>query len=216
MSARLDDQRAVAAQQQRIDELIARLETLDDREARESAQELLQVVLDLHTNGLARLMEIVAAAGVVDDAMVEAFERDAGVSALLLLHGLHPRDLPTRASRAVEKLRPLLGVQGIQIDLLDAAEEAVRVRVAGRLQGKHNSIGELQQEIERAIFEAAPEAMRVAIEGLQDVNVHELRFVPKHSEHSEHAEPSEHTERSGQADRTVHPEPTRRTEASAP
>ncbi|NYH20238.1 NifU family protein [Paraburkholderia bryophila] len=207
MSTRLDDQRAVAAQQQRIDELIATLETLDDREARESAQELLQVVLDLHTNGLARLMEIVAAAGVVDDAMVEAFERDAGVSALLLLHGLHPRDLPTRVSRAVDKLRPLLGVQGIQIDLLDAAEEAVRVRVAGRLQGKHNSVGELQQEIERAVFEAAPEAMRVAIEGLQDVNVHELRFVPKPTEHSE---PNEQTER------TAHPEPTRRTEAGAP
>nr|WP_257030455.1 NifU family protein [Paraburkholderia bryophila] len=115
--------------------------------------------------------------------------------------------MATRVSRAVDKLRPLLGVQGIQIDLLDAAEEAVRVRVAGRLQGKHNSVGELQQEIERAVFEAAPEAMRVAIEGLQDVNVHELRFVPKPTEHSE---PNEQTER------TAHPEPTRRTEAGAP
>jgi hypothetical protein len=58
----------------------------------------------------------------------------------------------------------------------------VRVRVAGRLQGKHNSVGELQQEIERAIFEAAPEAMRVEIAGLPDVNVHELRFVPHHTQ----------------------------------
>jgi Fe-S cluster biogenesis protein NfuA len=173
---------AVAAQQRRIDELIAALEALDDPRAREPAKELLQVVLDLHTNGLARLMEIVADAGVMDDAMVEAFERDAGVSALLLLHGLHPQDLPTRVSRAVEKMRPLLGAQGIQIELLDAAEEAVRVRVAGRLQGKHNSVGELQQEIERAIFEAAPEAMRVEIAGLPDVNVHELRFVPHHTQ----------------------------------
>ncbi|MFL9992446.1 NifU family protein [Paraburkholderia sediminicola] len=173
---------AVAAQQRRIDELIAALEALDDPRAREPAKELLQVVLDLHTNGLARLMEIVADAGVMDDAMVEAFERDAGVSALLLLHGLHPQDLPTRVSHAVDKMRPLLGAQGIQIELLDAAEEAVRVRVAGRLQGKHNSVGELQQEIERAIFEAAPEAMRVEIAGLPDVNVHELRFVPHHTQ----------------------------------
>ncbi|CAE6857993.1 hypothetical protein R70006_07929 [Paraburkholderia domus] len=173
---------AVAAQQRRIDELIAALEALDDPRAREPAKELLQVVLDLHTNGLARLMEIVSEAGALDDAMVEAFERDAGVSALLLLHGLHPQDLPTRVSRAVEKMRPLLGAQGIQIELLDAAEEAVRVRVAGRLQGKHNSVGELQQEIERSIFEAAPEAMRVEIAGLPDVNVHELRFVPHRTE----------------------------------
>ncbi|CAE6756943.1 NifU family protein [Paraburkholderia haematera] len=178
----MSDDRAVAAQQRRIDELIAALEALDDPRAREPAKELLQVVLDLHTNGLARLMEIVADAGAMDEAMVAAFERDAGVSALLLLHGLHPQDLPTRVSRAVEKMRPLLGAQGIQIELLDAAEEAVRVRVAGRLQGKHNSVGELQQDIERSIFEAAPEAMRVEIEGLPDVNVHELRFVPHRAE----------------------------------
>ncbi|REE19094.1 MULTISPECIES: NifU family protein [unclassified Paraburkholderia] len=178
MSTRTSDQSPVAAQQRRIEELIAALETLDDPAARESAQELLQVVLDLHANGLARLLEIVSSVGAMDDAMLEAFERDAGVSALLLLHGLHPQDLPTRVSRAVEKMRPLLGVQGIQIELLDAAEEAVRVKVAGRLQGKHNSIGELRQEIELAIFEAAPEATRVDIAGLQDVNVHELRFMP--------------------------------------
>ncbi len=178
----MSDERAVLAQQRRIDELIAALEALDDPRAREPAKELLQVVLDLHTNGLARLMEIVSAAGAMDDAMLEALERDAAVSALLLLHGLHPRDLLTRVSRAVEKMRPLLGAQGIQIELLDAAQEAVRVRVAGRLQGKHNSVGELQQEIERAIFEAAPETMRIDIAGLPDVNVHELRFVPHRSE----------------------------------
>lgn len=178
----MSNESAVALQQRRIDELIAALEALDDPRARAPARELLQVVLDLHTNGLARLMEIVSEAGALDDAMIEAFERDAGVSALLLLHGLHPQDLPTRVSRAVDKMRPLLGAQGIQIELLDAAEEAVRVRVAGRLQGKHNSVGELQQEIERAIFEAAPEAMRVEIAGLPDVNVHELRFVPQHVE----------------------------------
>lgn len=181
MSAPASEQRAVEAQQRRIDELIAALEALDDPHARESAQELLQVVLDLHANGLTRLMEIVAASGALDDALIAAFERDAGVSALLLLHGLHPQDLATRVSRAVEKLRPLLGVQGIQIELLDAAEEAVRMRLTGRLQGSHNSVGELQQEIERAIFEAAPEAMRIDIAGLAEVNVHELRFVPHHT-----------------------------------
>jgi hypothetical protein len=93
-------------------------------------------------------------------------------------------------------MRPLLGVQGIQIELLDAAEEAVRVKVAGRLQGKHNSVGELRQEIELAIFEAAPETMRVDIAGLQDVNVHELRFVP--NTHTEHTEVASRTEAGAQ------------------
>ncbi len=101
------------------------------------------------------------------------------MSALLLLHGLHPQDLPTpRARMRSKKMRPLLGAQGIQIELIDAAKKRWRVQVCGRLQGKHNTVAELQQEIERAIFEAAPEAMRVEIAGLPEVNVHELRFVP--------------------------------------
>ena len=178
----MSDARTSEAQQRRIEELIAALETLDDPHAREPAKELLQVVLDLHTNGLSRLMELVASSGALDDALVEALERDPQVSALLLLHGLHPQDLPTRVARAVEKMRPLLGAQGIQIELIDAAEEAVAVQVSGRLQGKHNTVAELQQEIERAIFEAAPEAMRIEIAGLPEVNVHELRFVPNHSD----------------------------------
>jgi Fe-S cluster biogenesis protein NfuA len=173
----VSDVRTIEAQQRRIEELIAALETLDDPHAREPAKELLQVVLDLHTNGLSRLME-----GALDDALIEALERDPQVSALLLLHGLHPQDLPTRVARAVEKMRPLLGAQGIQIELIDAAEEAVAVQVSGRLQGKHNTVAELQQEIERVIFEAAPETMRVEIAGLSEVNVHELRFVPNHSD----------------------------------
>lgn len=172
----MNDARAVEAQQQRIEALIAALDALDDPRAREPAKELLQVVLDLHANGLARLMEIVAAAGPASGAMLEAMARDSHVCALLLLHGLHPQDLPTRVGRAVERMRAQLGAQEIRIELLDAADEAVRVRLAGRLQGKHVSPGELQHQIERAIFEAAPEVMRVDIEGLPDANVHELHF----------------------------------------
>jgi Fe-S cluster biogenesis protein NfuA len=178
----VSDARTVEAQQRRIEELIAALEALEDPRAREPAKELLQVVLDLHSQGLSRLLEIVSAAGAMDEALIEALELDAPVSSLLLLHGLHPQDLPTRVARAVEKMRPLLGAHGIQIELIDAAEEAVCVQVSGRLQGKHNSVGELQQEIERSIFEAAPEAMRVEIAGLTEVNVHELRFVPTHTD----------------------------------
>ncbi|HEY2000322.1 NifU family protein [Paraburkholderia sp.] len=177
----MSDARAIETQQRRIEELVMALETLDDPRARDVARELLHVVLDLHAQGLSRLMEIVEAAGVMDNAMLEAFERDASVSAVLLLHGLHPQDLSTRAACAVEKIRPRLGAQGVRIELIDAAEEAVKVSVSGRLQGKHNTVGELQQEIERAILEAAPEALRVEITGLAELDVHELRFVPNHA-----------------------------------
>jgi hypothetical protein len=75
----MSDARTIEAQQRRIEELIAALETLDDPNAREPAKELLQVVLDLHTNGLSRLMEIVAGSGALDEALIEALERDPQV-----------------------------------------------------------------------------------------------------------------------------------------
>lgn len=174
----MSDSRTVEAQQQRIEELIDGLDALDDPRAREPAKELLQVVLELHANGLARLTEIVAAAGEAGESMFEAMAQDPLVSAVLLLHGLHPQDVRTRVARAIDRMRAPLGAQQIQIELIDAADEAVRVRVAGNLQGKHASPSELQREIERTIFEAAPEVMRVDVEGLPDASIHELRFFP--------------------------------------
>lgn len=170
--------RTVQAQQQRIEAMIAALESVDDNQASALARELLRVVLDLHAGGLARVMEIVSMAGIQDNPVVEALVRDPAVCALLNLHGLHPHDLPTRVARAVEHMRAALGTQGVTIELRDAAEEAVRVQVSGRLQGKHALPESLRQEIEQAIFEQAPEVVRVEIAGLADIDVHELRFVP--------------------------------------
>ena len=151
--------RVLEEQQRRIDELIAALAALDNKHARDIAQALLQVVLDLHASGLARLMQ------------------DKQVSALLLLHGLHPQDLPSRVHHAVEGLRAPLGAQGMGIELLDAREDLVRVRLAGVLTGKHVTPADVQNDIERAIFEQAPDVAHIEIDGMPDVNVHELRFV---------------------------------------
>lgn len=173
----MSDSRVLDEQQRRIDELIAALSSLDDARARNIAQALLQVVLDLHASGLARLAEIVADTEGPDGPIVARLIQDKQVSALLLLHGLHPLDLPARARRAVEGLRAPLGAQGVRIELVDAGEEAVRVRLSGVLSGKHVTPADVQNDIERAIFEQAPEVGRIEIDGMPDVNVHELRFV---------------------------------------
>lgn len=184
----MSDVHTLEAQQQRVEALITALETLDDTKASAAAKALLQVVLDLHAGGLARMMEIVSAAGAAGDPVIEAMVVDPSVCALLNLHGLHPYDIPTRVARAVDKMRPMLGAQGIQVQLLDAADEAVRVRVRGRLQGDHATPEGLRHEIELAIFEQAPEVMRVEVEGLPDVNVHELRFMPRQAAVRDQAE----------------------------
>ncbi|MDN7179860.1 NifU family protein [Caballeronia sp. SEWSISQ10-4 2] len=169
--------RVLDEQQRRIDELIAALAALDNKHARDIAQALLQVVLDLHASGLARLAEIVTEADGADGPIVARLMQDKQVSALLLLHGLHPQDLASRVRHAVEGLRAPLGAQGMGIELLEAREDLVRVRLAGVLTGKHVTPADVQNDIERAIFEQAPDVAHIEIDGMPDVNVHELRFV---------------------------------------
>jgi Fe-S cluster biogenesis protein NfuA len=174
----MSDARLLEDQQRRIDELVAALSALEDARAREIAQGLLQVVLDLHASGLARLAEIVAEVEGADGPLAAKLAQDRQVSALLLLHGLHPVDLQSRVRHAVDGLRAALGAQGVRIELVEASEDAVRVRLAGALSGKRIAPGALQHDIERAIFEQAPEVAKVEVAGLPEANVHELRFVP--------------------------------------
>ena len=162
--------------ERRIEELIAALEELDDPRGREQAKALLQAVLELHGAGLARLLEIIADAGDAGRPIIEALALDEQCRAVLLLHGLHPHDLTSRVGIAVDKMRGLLGAQGIKIEVLSVGEETVRLKLSGNLRNKHAKAS--KSEIEQAIFALAPEIAAIEIEGLPDPDVHEIRFVP--------------------------------------
>ena len=149
----------------RIEDAIRSLEALSDPRGREQAKELVQVVLDLHGAGLARLLELVSAAGAAGQSILDSLAEDEQVRGLLLLHGLHPQDLESRVQRAVEKMRPFLGTHGLRLELLETGEEIVRLKVHG--QGK-SADKTLQRDIEIAILDAAPDVTRVEVEGLAE------------------------------------------------
>ncbi|MGQ0592672.1 MAG: NifU family protein [Gammaproteobacteria bacterium] len=151
----------------RIEEAIRSLEALSDPRGREQAKELVQVVLDLHGAGLARLLELVSAAGAAGQSILDSLAEDEQVRGLLLLHGLHPQDLESRVQRAVEKMRPFLGTHGLRLELLETGEEVVRLKVHGNWQGK-SANKTLQRDIEFAILDAAPDVTRVDVEGLAE------------------------------------------------
>ena len=152
----------------RIEELIRALEALSDTRAREQAKELVQVVLDFHGAGLARLIGLTTTAGAAGQTLLDAFADDDQVRSLLLLHGLHPRDLESRVEQAVEKMRSFLGTHGLRLELLQSGEELVRLKLHGNWQDKHLSAKTLRRDIETAILEAAPDAARVEVEGLAE------------------------------------------------
>lgn len=162
----------------RIAELIAALENLTDTEGRDCAKQLMQEILDVHGAGLSRILDIVIDSNGAGQAILETLAYDDSVSALLLLHGLHPHDLVARVRQAVDGLRGLFGVQGIRIELGDVTEESVQLRLEGKWQGKKISPAKIRSDIEEAIFALAPEVAAVEIENLPDADVHEMKFVP--------------------------------------
>ena len=150
----------------RIETLIAVLEKHPDREASVAARELVTLVLDLHALGLARLMTVLAQAD-SGGAITERLMQEDAVRGMLLLHGLHPEEMEVRVRRAVERLRPHLGVHGLRLEVAEVADGAVRLRVdAVDVAIKPPLLWTLPAEIENAVIEAAPDVERVIIEGL--------------------------------------------------
>jgi Fe-S cluster biogenesis protein NfuA len=150
----------------RLEELIGALDGHPDPAAGEPARELVSLVLDLHGIGLAGLMAIVTKAD-RDGAILAQLVADEKVRAMLLLHGLHPDDMETRVRRAVERLRPHLGVHGLGVEVAEIAKGAVRLRVSGGDAPGLSApmLWSLPGEIEAAIVEAAPDVETVVIEG---------------------------------------------------
>jgi Fe-S cluster biogenesis protein NfuA len=133
--------------------------------ARERAEELLRLVVELYGAGLERMLELLHERGRLDDVALDALAGDDLVSSLLLVHGLHPEDVPTRVARALDGVRPFLASHGGSATLLAVdVGGGVRVRLEGAGGGCGSSARELRAAIETAVGDAAPEITGVDIE----------------------------------------------------
>lgn len=165
---------------ERLQEMLARLEALGDPAARTAAQELVRVVIELHGRALSDLLGIVQEAGSQPaDTLLARFTVNPAVRGMLLLHGLHPEDLATRASKAVERLRPHLGVRGVRADLIGVEDDVVRLRVSASGQkNQRPSAIDLQRDIENVVLEMTPDAVDLVIEGLAEAGGANEAYVP--------------------------------------
>jgi len=106
------------------------------RVARERAEELVRLVVDLYGAGLERLLDILHEAGRLDDGLLDRLAADDLVASLLAVHGLHPDDVGTRVARALDGVRPYLGSHGGDVQLLDVTDDGtVRLRMLGSCDG---------------------------------------------------------------------------------
>ncbi|HMF76894.1 MAG TPA: hypothetical protein VK604_14635 [Bryobacteraceae bacterium] len=153
--AKVDEERV-----RRIEDLVRRLGDIPDRETRETAQALMEAIMELHGAGLERMMEIVFDTGESGKAAIRRFAGDSLVASLLVLHGLHPDDMETRVQQALGKMHG-------QVELMGVFEGAVRVRLMGNARG-------LKESVEAALWEAIPDAAEIVVEEGVPANA----FVP--------------------------------------
>lgn len=133
--------------------------------ARERAEELVRLVVELYGAGLERVLELSHDAGALDDDLLAAMAADELVSSLLLVHGLHPYGVLERVERALDGVRPYLGSHGGDVRLLEVTDEGVvRLQLLGSCDGCASSSVTLELAVDGAIRAAAPEIIRIDVE----------------------------------------------------
>jgi hypothetical protein len=136
----------------RIDALIA-ASAAGGLAARERAEELVRLVVELYGAGLERMMQLLHERGQLTDETLDALAADDLVASLLLVHGLHPYSIETRIASAL---------QGFDAELL-GVDEAGTVHL--RLSGVDGcGAAAVREQIEAAVEAAAPEAVAIDIE----------------------------------------------------
>lgn len=110
--------------------------------------------MDLHASGIEKMLEVVHESG-AGGPIFEAYAADDLVSGLLILHDLHPLDLEQRVRRALEQ--PNFKGRGVTVELLSVREGVVHIRIEGG--------PSLKSAVEKAVWNAAPDAAEVMVEG---------------------------------------------------
>src|SRR5277367_2327892 len=152
---------------QRIGTLVAALDQIADEEARSSARTLMQLLMDLHAEGLERILQTISKDndGEAGQRIIDNLGGDPLVGSLLVLYGLHPLDFESRVMKAIEKVSPQVRKGGGELQLLGLENGNVRVRLEVQGHGCGSTAKTLKAAVEDAIYEAAPDMSNLVIEG---------------------------------------------------
>jgi Fe-S cluster biogenesis protein NfuA len=150
----------------RIEALLDDLNESADPGVSQRADELVAAVVTLYGEGLTRIVELVSRwdAG---EQLVRELAADSLVGNLMLLHELHPDDTSTRIQAALDRVRPYLGSHAGGIEFLGVDDDGVaHLRLQGSCDSCPSSSVTVQASVERAVLEAAPEVVRIEVDGM--------------------------------------------------
>jgi Fe-S cluster biogenesis protein NfuA len=141
-------------------------------------EEAVRLLVELYGRGLERILDLLAE----QPELIDRLARDDLVSSLLLVHDLHPVDVTTRVSAALEKVRPYLGSHAGNVRLVGIEDGVVRLQLEGSCEGCPSSALTAKVAIEGAILEAAPEVTTVDVQGVIAENRRELLQIHPYGE----------------------------------
>jgi Fe-S cluster biogenesis protein NfuA/nitrite reductase/ring-hydroxylating ferredoxin subunit len=144
---------------QRIQQLTDELERVSDPNARAVGEQLVAAVIDMHGEGLARMLEEVPAHA------RRELAADSVVGSLMLIHGLYPESLEERVDAALDSVRPYMESHGGNIELLGIEDGVAQLRLEGSCDGCGASQSTLELTVERALRDAAPDLRGMDVEG---------------------------------------------------
>ena len=139
----------------RVEALLAEF----DGDAR--ADELVRTVVEFYGAALARVVELAPAE------VVARLAADPLIGGVLVVHDLHPEDTETRVRAALDRVRPYLGSHSGDVSLVGISEDGVlRLALGGSCNGCPSSTVTVKLAIEQAVEQAAPEIVRIEVEGV--------------------------------------------------
>lgn len=146
---------------ERVEELLGRLQSVDASVA-VLAEDMVRELLVLYGAALSRVLELAD-----DDGGRLRMAADPLLSALLVLHGLHPEPAEVRIEKALDGIRPHLGSHAGGVELVDIdGEGVVRLRLEGSCHGCPSSAATVRDAVQEAVMQAAPEVAGVEVDGL--------------------------------------------------
>jgi Fe-S cluster biogenesis protein NfuA len=164
----LENRREFTRRSDRIEELVARVESSGDPAMRAVAQELLQAVIELHGVALDRILAAIAEMPEGSSALAKV-AADELVSNVLSLHGINPVPVEERVAAALETAQPYLQSHGGDVELASIEDGVVHVNLRGTCGHCSSSSVTMKDAVESAIYNAAPEIASVVAETIPQV-----------------------------------------------
>lgn len=149
----------------RVEQLSARVEELPDPAARELAHDLVAAVIAMYGDGLARIVEAIAAAREAGTTILDELAQDGAVSSLLLIHDLYPVPLEQRVREALDTVRPYMESHGGGVELLSIDDGVATIAMRGSCDGCAASRATLELAIKQALDEHAPDLAGLEVAG---------------------------------------------------